>query len=293
MTILVTGATGNVGPHVVRELRMRGLPVRALVRDRAKAADLLGDDVELAVVDFADRALLRATLTDVNQVYLCTPNHPLQVEWEIGLIDAAIAAGVRRVVKQTTMGAEVGAATEFWDMHGRIGDYLRQAPIASVFLACNFFMSNLLASADGVRQAGALFLPGKAARVAMVDPRDVAAAAATVLAGGEHHDGRSYELTGPEAVTFDDVAAALSEVSGQHVGFVAVPDDAAREQLVGGGAPPWFADNLVAMMGLLRQGAGARVTDALRALTGRQPTSVSDYLRAHAAAFAAATTVSV
>lgn len=283
--ILVTGATGNTGGHVVRLLRQRGAPVRAFVRDRDKAIRALGSDVELAIGDFGDPGSLRAALDGVEQVYLACANHPLQVEWETMVIDAAAEAGVRRIVKLSALDAEVGSPVAFADAHGRIEEHLRGAGLACVLLKPAFMMSNLLAAADGVRQAGAIFVPAAGAKIAMIDPRDIAEVAAIVLTGNGH-DGRSYRLTGPAAVTFDDVAEQLSAVIGRPVGFVPVPDDAAVAQLVGAGAPEWFATNLVTQFGLLRQGTQVEAQEVVRVLTGREPRSVEEFLRDHADAFA-------
>ncbi len=283
--ILVTGATGTVGSHLVQLLRGRGAPVRAFVRDRDRAVHALGPDVDLAVGDFSDTASVRAALDGVEQVFLACVNHPQQVEWETTVIDAAVAAGVRRIVKLSAIDAEIGSPVAFADAHAHIEAHLSASGLSSVLLEPAFMMSNLLGGADGVRQAGAIFLPAAGAKIAMIDPRDVAEVAAAVLTG-DGHDGRRYELTGPEAITFDDVAEQLSAVIGRPVGFVPVPDDAAVGQLVGSGAPEWFATNVVTQFGLLRNGTQAQARDVVRTLTGREPRTVAEFLRDHAGAFA-------
>ena len=111
--ILVTGATGTVGVPLVRELRERGVPVRALVRDPARAARVVGDQVDLAVGDFADPASIRAALDGVERVFLCSPNSPDQVEHETTVIDAAVDAGIRLVVKIGANGARIGSPVAF------------------------------------------------------------------------------------------------------------------------------------------------------------------------------------
>ena len=291
MTVLVTGATGTIGSEVVRGLRGRGVPVRALVRDAERARNRFGAEVELAQGDFATPEDLDRAVRGVDQVFLSSPNHPDQARWEITAVNAAVAAGVDRIVKLSACGAEVGSALAFWDAHGRIEAHLDAAPVTSVVLRPTFFMSGILAAADSVRGAGAMFLPAAGAKVAMVDPSDVADVAVAVLADGSRHDGRCYELTGPEAVTFDDVAGALSDVIGRTIGFVAVPDEGARQQLVENGLPEWFAANLVTLFGKLRDGAAAHVTDDVHAVAGRPPGSVIDYLRRHTAVFAGETKI--
>jgi uncharacterized protein YbjT (DUF2867 family) len=283
--VLVTGATGNVGRHVVAELRARGVAVRALVRNSARAAAMFGPDLSVAVGDFADPDSLRAAVHGVERVYLACGNHPAQAEWENALIDAAAATGVRRIVKLSALDARIGSPVAFADAHGRIERHLQASGVPHVLLKPAFGMANLLAVAEGVRQASAIFLPAAGAKVAMVDPHDVAAVAAVALTTGGH-DGRAYELTGPAAVTFDEVAAELAAVLGRPVGFVPVPDEAAVGQLVGSGAPEWFATNVVTQFGLLRAGTQADVRDVVRVLTGREPRPVGEFLRDHATAYA-------
>jgi uncharacterized protein YbjT (DUF2867 family) len=285
MTTVVTGATGNVGSQVVRELRDRGVPLRAFVRDPTRAAERLGHDVELAVGDFSEAASVRRAMEGADALLLACANHPCQVAYETTAIDAAAAAGVRRIVKLSTIGAEVGSPLAFWDWQGRIERHLARSGVPAVVLRSNFYMSNLLAAAEPVRREGKLVAPAGGARIAMIDPRDVAAVAAVALTA-DGHDGRTYVLTGPEAITYERVAEELSVVAGRRVEFVDAPDEATRQGLLATGAPEWFAENLVTLYGILRQGAAAQATGTVRALTGREPRSFGEFARDHAALFA-------
>ncbi len=282
--ILVTGATGNVGSQVVRELRERGASVRAFVRDPSKAAAMLGDGVELVSGDFSDAASVRRALEGVESVFLACANDPRQVEYETGVIDAAREAGVRRIVKLSALGAEIGSPVAFWDWHGRIEEHLLASGVPAVALRPTFNMTNLLGSAEGVRHAGSLFAPAAGARVAMIDPGDIAAVAAVALTEDEH-DGETYTLTGPEAISFERVAEELSSAAGQRVQFIAVPDEAARQALVEAGMPEFVAGQIVAVFGFLRQGDQNRTTGTVRALTGRDPRTFAEFARDHAGVF--------
>jgi uncharacterized protein YbjT (DUF2867 family) len=118
----------------------------------------------------------------------------------------------------------------------------------------------------------------------MIDPSDVAGTAAIALTT-DGHEGRTYVLTGPEAIAFERVAEELSAATGRHVRFVAMPDDAARQALVGAGTPEFVVGQIVAVFGVLRQGAQDRTTDAVRALTGREPRAFAQFARDHASHF--------
>jgi uncharacterized protein YbjT (DUF2867 family) len=283
-TVLVTGATGVVGGHVVRELRSRAVPARAFVRDPAKAADALGAGVELAAGDFGDRASIRRALDGVERVLLCSPNSARQVEHEQNVIDAAVDAGVTRLVKIGAIGSQIGSPLAFWDAHGRIEQHLQACGLPWVGLHPSTYTSNLFAAADSVRELGLLLAPAGDAKVALIDPRDVAAVAAVVLAE-DGHDGRTYTLTGPEALTYVEVAEQLSAAIARPVTYVNVSDRDAREGMTQAGLPEWLADQLLILWSLLRGGAAATTTDVVRVLTGREPRSVTDFGRDFGAAF--------
>jgi uncharacterized protein YbjT (DUF2867 family) len=281
---LVTGATGNVGSQVVRELVGRGAPVRAFVRDAERARALLGESVELAVGDFDDPGSVGVACRDVDTLFLSAGDGPRKVPQETGAIDAAVAAGVRRIVKLSTVGAAAGSPAPFFDAHGTIEDHLRRAGVRATVIRGCFYMTNVLGSAEQVVQAGKLFLPAEGARIAIVDPADVGAAAAVVVEQGGPDD-ETLTVTGPQAITFADIAAALADATGRDVEFVAVPDEAARAGMLAAGMPEWLADALVLAFVQLRAGAAADVTHTFEELTGRSPCSFADWARRHADAF--------
>ena len=285
--ILVTGATGKAGSQVVRALLERGREVRAFARDPDKAQSLFGDAVELALGDFADPPSVRAALDGADDVLLSCADDPRRVEWETSAIDAAAAAGVRRIVKLSTVAAEPGSPVAFWDWHGQVERHLRASGVPAVILRSTFYMSNVLAAAEQVSYEGRIYTPAGEARVAMIDPLDVGAVAAAVLTGvGD--DGQTHVLTGPEAITYGQVAGELSAATGRPVEFVDVPDEGARQAMVEAGMPDFVAEQLVKVFGQLRQGVAARATNTVESLTGGPPRSFAAFARDHAELFAPA-----
>jgi uncharacterized protein YbjT (DUF2867 family) len=287
MTILVTGATGNVGSHVVRELQERGVAVRAFVRDPGRAAALLGEQVELAVGDFGDRESLARALVGADRMFLACSNPPGQVDFETGAIDLARAAGVERLVKLSAGPAAVDSPLLFPRRHGQIERHLQRSGVPSTVIAPGFFMSTLLMSAPAVARTGRLFAPAGRARIAMIHPRDVAAAAAVALTE-EGHEGARYLLTGPRAITYEDVAAELSHATGRNIEFVDVPDEAAHQGMLESGLPPTIADFLVRLFRALRQGLDEKTRDTVLRLTGAEPRGFAEFAREHVQAFGGA-----
>lgn len=283
--ILVTGATGHVGSHAAIQLRDSGVPVRALVRDVRKARQMLGGDVDLADGDFEDRESVLQALSGVDAVLLSSGTHPNQADHEIAVIDAAVEAGVGRLVKISTVGAEPGSECAFLDRHGRSEDHLQRADIRWVIVrGSGFYMTNLLFFADQIRDENTIFAPAGGARIAMVDPLDVASAAVVALTA-EGHDHQVYTLTGPAAITFDDVALELSRMLERQIDFVAVSDEAALQGMAEAGIPAVIAEPFVVLFRLLRGGLNSETTDAVRELTGRDPRSFAEFAQPYLAAF--------
>ena len=146
--ILVHGSTGNAGLGGGAGARARGERVRAFVRDPDGRGSVLGEDVELAVGDFADPASVRAALEGADALLLSCADDPRRVGWETAAIDAAVAAGVRRIVKLSAAAAEPGSPVAFWDWHGQVEQYLRSCGTDWVILRASWYMSNLLAAAS-------------------------------------------------------------------------------------------------------------------------------------------------
>ena len=278
MTVLVTGATGNVGAATVAELRRRGVTVRAFVR---RPVELPG--VEVAIGDFDDPASIRAALEGVDRVLLSSADGPRKVDHEAAVIDAA--GSVELVVKASTIGAQSGSPLPAIDWNGRSEDHLRRSGIPAVVLRSAFYMTNLLAAADPVREQHVLPAPAGDGQIAMIDPRDVGAVAATALTGTDHA-GRTYELTGPAAVGYDDVAEAIARATRAHVQYVDVPPAAAREGLVAAGMPGWLVAQLDGVFAKIRAGEFAPITGAVQALTGRPPRDLAAFIADHAGVFA-------
>ena len=258
--------------------------MRAFVHDADKARALLGDQVDVAVGDFADPSSIAAAVDGVDRVFLLTPSHPEMVTYERAILDSAVAAGVQRVAKMSTVGADPRSDGRFASWQGQCEELLRASEIPSVILRSSHHMTNVLFFAESIRSAGKIFAPVDGAKIAMVDRRDLAAVAALALTE-DGHDGRTCLISGPEAITYDDVASHLSQVLGKTVEFVDVPDEAATAGALQAGAPEWMALGIGEVHRQLRRGIAEQTSDVVRVLLEREPYSFADFARDTAAVF--------
>jgi uncharacterized protein YbjT (DUF2867 family) len=281
--ILVVGATGTNGREVVKQLSARGVPVRALVRSAEKSPDLRLPNVELVRGDLGDPPSLDAALRGVQKAFIVTAVDQRCVEWFRNFFEAAKRAGGPHVVKFSGMGAG-SADTPVMNQHGETDEMLQRSGLPYTVLRPNSFHQNLLWSAGSIKGQGAFYLPLGDARQSLVDVRDIASVAAEVLTGAGH-EGQVYELTGPESLSYHDVAATLSKVLGKPVRYVPVSLEAAKESMLKAGMPEWNAAAVTDLYRAFATGAYARTTDTIARLTGRPPRSFEQFARDHADAF--------
>jgi uncharacterized protein YbjT (DUF2867 family) len=283
--ILVTGASGTVGSAVLRAVAASGTACRALYRSASDAA-AAPDGVTPVVADFARPDSLPAALAGIESLFLVCGPVPDLVVLETNMIDAAEAAGIRRIVLNSALGAGDWDKS-FPSWHRRVEDRLRAGPLASCILRPNSFMQNTVTYfAPGIRAEGAFYGAMGAARTSYVDVDDIAAVAAAALVDASH-DGQTYELNGPEALTQDAVAAIIEHHAGRPVRYVDIPVEAQRQAMLGQGMPGWQVDALLDLQAYYTSGRGGVTDGVLAGLLGRPPMTLDRFVAAHAAAFRA------
>lgn len=285
-TILITGATGTVGTQLVAQLVAAGAAnsARALVRSREKGAAMEAEGVELAVGDFAQPETLGPALDGVERVFLLSAPNPRQVEWEANLVRAAREAGTRHVVKLSAIGASASAPFSLGRWHGQIEAEVERSGLAYTHLRPNGFMQNTLMYAPGIRAQGAFYAPLGTSRVSYVDARDVARVAAAALTAAGHEN-QAYTLTGPAALSYDEVAREFTAALGKEVRYVDVPLAAARASMIESGVPDWLADALVELFEFYSEGGAEAVTGDVRRATGVEPIPFAQFAADYKQAF--------
>lgn len=280
--ILITAATGQVGSAALHSLAENRVEVRALVRDPTKFAAPNG--VEAVQGDFDDESSLAKALEGVGTLLLAGRDSPDSVSQHRRVLSEATRAGVRNVVKLSAIGASAKSPIALMREHHEVDELVRGGPFSSTFLKPHLFMQNLLRAAEAVRQEGKLSAPMGKDRFPLVDTRDVGAAAAIVLVDPAAHSGKEYALTGPAAVSYHDVATQLAVVAGHAVNYEAVAPGEFEKRLREAGMPDWRAFDLANIASAYSVPEND-VSPDLELLLGRQPTTLTQFLKDHEGAY--------
>jgi uncharacterized protein YbjT (DUF2867 family) len=275
--ILVTGATGNVGSAVLDILGTTDTNLRALAHDESSARSLKDRGVEAVVGDFLEPETLVPALQGVSTVLLITPIHPEQVAQASNVINAAKDSGNDpRIVRLSVHQASQEAPSRNSRQHAQIEDELRSSGLPYTLLRPTTFMQNTLATARTVASEGRIYQPFKDGKLGMIDARDIGEVAAKVLTE-EGHEGKVYTLTGPAAISFYEVAEALSEVLGKEVRYVNISLEDAKRAMLNMGLSEWRADVLVEYAKAHSEGYSNFTTEDVEQLTGHRATSYKEF----------------
>jgi uncharacterized protein YbjT (DUF2867 family) len=277
--ILVTGATGNTAALVAAQLRQKGVAVRALVRDAKKAEALASKGVELALGDFETPASLEAALDGVTSVFLVTPPHPDAS----AMVDRFLAAATKsplkpRIVRLSAIKGSDHGPTDNTRTHGRADRAIQDSGLPYVILRPNYFMQNLFGSAESILAQGMMFQGTGDGRLGFIDVRDIADVATAALLDTQWDRG-IYELTGPESISYGDVAKLLGEALGREVKYVPVTPEQVRESIVKKGWGDWAAGIMADYSAAYAKGWGDFTTSFVEKIAGHPARSYATFLR--------------
>jgi uncharacterized protein YbjT (DUF2867 family) len=282
--ILVTGATGTVGSEVVKRLSAQGIKARAVTRDLRKAEANSLPHVEFVQGDFDDAESMRPACSGVERAFLLTNSTERAERQQIAFVRVAQQSGVRHIVKLSQLHADPSSPQQFLRYHGAVEAAIEAAGLTFTFLRPNLYMQGLLNFRQSIQQKNAFFAPVADARISAVDIRDLADVAVASLTKTEH-DNKIYSLTGPDVLTFTEMAQKLSRAVGRTITFVDVPPESMRAALADLGFPAWQADGLIEEFAMYRRGEAAAIEPGIREALGRPARSFDEFARVYAPMF--------
>ena len=271
--VLVTGATGNTGPGLVASLRHAGVDVRVLVRDAAKAEPLKAAGAEVVVGDLDKPETIAPAMEGVDKIYLLTWNGPTAVEQAENVIKSARRVGNIHLVRHSMWGPE---RSRIIKQGYEIEEAVKSSGLPWTLLKPTFFMQNTMMAAQTISSHGVIYWDMKEGKLGMVDVRDIVDTALTVLTGSGH-EGKSYILTGPAAISFDDVARTFSTVLGKDIKYVSVPGEAALKSMTDMGVPEWIAKGYGELDEGFSENFASSVTNNVALLTGHPARSFDQF----------------
>ena len=276
--VLVTGATGRIGGLVARELVERGLRPRALVRDPSRVRNPLPPGVVPIVGDLEEPASLEPAVDGLDALLVVSPVHPRQHALQGNLVRAAAAVGQPLVVKISGLGTALDSFVDSGRWHAETERDIRELGLPFTFLRPYFFMQNLALQFAGARSEGVIRAGVGDACIAMIDALDVAAVAARLLAGEVDRQGELLDLTGPEALTYAEVASQVGTALGRAVIYEPQGPAAARQLFDRIGMPDWHVEILLQFDRAFAKSWATGVSDAVEQVLARRPRALSAYL---------------
>ena len=276
--ICVTGASGTLSSEVIRRLEGQHIPFRAAYFSEKAASAARARGLEAVVIDYNHPATLRTAFRGCSTLFLLGPNALNQTELELNAVAAARAAGMRHIVKQSVMGA-AEEAFSLAKLHRPVEKAIEASGMAWTFLRPNSFMQNAVTfMAPTIRADGTFYSASGRARISHVDVRDIAAVAVAALSA-PGHDEKIYTLSGPEALSYDDIADHLSKAIGRVVRHVSLPPADLKAGMLAEGMPEAIADRMLDLERYFREDHGSIITGDVKRVTGRNPRRFADYVQ--------------
>ncbi len=282
--ILITGATGTVGKELLKLLARPEAPVRVLLRDHGKASSVSFPGTAMIAGDLAVPDTLTAAFDGVDKAFLLTPPVENQLLLEANFVDAAARAGVKRIVKLSALGAALDSPARLLRNHAESERRIHESGLDYTFLRPNQYMQNFLGFRPTIIDKGEFYAPMGNGRIGLVDVRDVAAVAAEVLE--EHgHDGKIYDVTGPEALTYGDVAERFTYALGKPVTYVDVPPEAVRDAMLRNNMDPWLVEALLELYAWWKFDGAAEIADTVPHVARRDAITFAQFAHEYAPQF--------
>lgn len=276
--ICVTGAGGTVSSEVIKQFESAKVPYRAAYFSNEKAEAARARGIDAVIIDYNRPETLRAAFQGCDKLFLLGPNALNQTQLELNAVEAAKTVGVRHIVKQSVMGADQ-EAFGLAKVHRPVEKAIESSGFAWTFLRPNSFMQNVVTyMGETIKAEAAFYSASGEANISHVDVRDIAAITVKALTES-NHEGKAYTLTGPEALTYDELASELSKVLGRSISHINLSPSDLKNGMLAGGMLEEIADRMLDLERYYREDHASRITNDIKQVTGRDPRRFAQYAR--------------
>ena len=239
---------------------------------------------EVVIGSIEDNQSLVKAMSDVEKVLILLPNSENQLALETQIVDVALQSGTKHIVKVSSIEATPDATSPIPKLHLEVENYIKASGLEWTMIKPNFYMQNLLGSATTIKEQDKIFLPMGEGKTGMIDTRDVGKVIAKVLSE-EGHSSMNYEITGPEILSFYDVAETFSNVLNKTVNYIDLPMPAYKDILSNFLTNQWHLDAVIDLFEGIREGGIEEKTDTYEALMGEPPKSLEEFIIEHSFIF--------
>lgn len=289
--ILVTGATGTVGSEVIKQLSSATIDVniKAAGHSVENVKKIIKSvSVEPIQIDYNKPETLKEALNDIDKLFLVTPDTSNAPELASNLVTEAKKAGIRYIVKLSAQGADMEAVVASLRLHRKAEKIIEKSEIPFTFLRPSEFMQNFVNfDSQTIKEQGTFWRVGDT-KVSLADVRDIAAVAVKILAyngNDDRHNNKIYMITGPEALSYYQMAEILSNATGKKIDYVNVSEEEARRAMKDMGIDDWWINTIIEVYDFYKSGIQAQVSSAVEEVTGKKPISFSQFAKDYAQAF--------
>ena len=280
MEILITGSTGTIGSHLVKLLKAFSASFKAMVRSKENAQLFKEHDIPTVFGDFNDPESLDRAFEGIDRLFLLTSPSLGQVEEQSNALVAAQKAGIQKIVKVSAIGTELDSPVQLLNWHAETEEQIKTSGMDFTFLRPQSFMQNFFNYIPTIKDQNAFYAPMHNCKVPLIDSRDIAMVAAKILSE-DGHEGKTYTLTGPEAISHQQIADLFSEKLGRPIQYVDIPIEAAEKAMLDTGMPNWLVHDLIAINKKFVAGELNEVYSSVKQITGIEATSFQQFLMDH------------
>jgi uncharacterized protein YbjT (DUF2867 family) len=280
--ICVTGASGTLSSEVINQLESVKATLRAAYFSNKKAEAARARGINAVIIDYNRPETLREAFQECDKLFLLGPNALNQTQLELNAVEAAKEVGVRYIVKQSVMGA-AEEAYSLTKIHRPVEKAIESSGLLWTFIRPNSFMQNTVTfMGKTIRTESVFYSASGQAKISHVDVRDIAAVTVKALTD-PNHEGKTYTLTGPEALTYDELAEELSKVLRRPISHVSLHLSDLKNGMLAEGMPEEIADRMLDLERYFRENRASRITNDIKQVTGRDPRRFAHYAREAAA----------
>ena len=274
--ICVTGAGGTVGSELIKQLDSVNAPFRPTYFSVEKAKAIRARGIDAAVIDYNRPDTLRAAYQGCDKLFLLGPNVENQTQLELNAVEAAERVGVRHIVKLSVMGAG-DEAYAIALVHRSVEKAIESSGMTWTFLRPNSFMQNVVTyMSNTIKAESAFYSASGEGKISHVDVRDIVAVAVNALTGS-NHIGKAYTLTGPDALTYDELANELSNAVGRLIRHISLPPADLKNAMLAEGMPAEIVDRMLDLERFYREGRAGHITHEIKQVIGRDPRRFARY----------------